>query len=119
MGKVMKDSKEAFAAAHLLALQATEMVRGQMPALGGRGFNSSKRGRPATAPGLTRRFVLVPKLLISFPEIKHSNGGPVDFGREFNASQPGHLRIRRFIFWTCWGRKLLKIVAKFPPGGQP
>ena len=56
MGNVMKDSEEAFTVADLLALQATEMARGQTPALGGRGFNSSRRSRPATAPILMRRF---------------------------------------------------------------
>ena len=41
----------------------------------GRGLNCSKKGRPATAPGLTRRFFLpAPKLLISLSEIKNSNG---------------------------------------------
>jgi len=85
---------------------------------GGSGFKSSRRGLPVTAPGLMRRFFLLPKLLISFPEIKHSNVDPGDFSKEFKGSQPGHLPIPRFIFRACLGPPASKNRREIPGGGR-
>jgi hypothetical protein len=79
------------------------------------------RGRPATAPDLMRRFFLLPKLLISFSEIKNSNGGPAN-----SAGISMHLDPPPSIFGDYFFRDQLagnfpeKNVAKFPGGeGQP
>ena len=97
-GKVDSTLACAHARAGHIDRRFGRMRQRSTPVGGGRGFNSSRRGRPATAPGLMRRFFLLPKLLISFPEIKHSNVDPGDFSKEFKGSQPGHLPIPRFIF---------------------
>jgi hypothetical protein len=65
-----------------------------------------------------RRFFLLPKLLISFPEIKHSNVDPGDFSKEFKGSQPGHLPIPRFIFRACLGPPASKNRREIPGGGR-
>jgi hypothetical protein len=61
------DGKSGFGLACAYARAGyTDRILGRMrqrsnPGGGGRGFNSSRRGRPFTAPGLTPGFFLVPK----------------------------------------------------------
>jgi hypothetical protein len=77
------------------------------------------QGEVAQQPHLVSRadFFWCRKLLISFPEIKDSNGSPDDFSKEFKGSQPGHLPIPRFIFRACLGPPASKNCREIPGGG--
>jgi hypothetical protein len=86
---------------------------------GGRGFNSSKRGHPATAPTLMRRFFSGVKTFDYF------SGNQIfkRRSRQFLLTKQGGLAIEVLAFEHLFsrrgdGRAIRKTVAKFPGGGM-
>jgi hypothetical protein len=92
---------------------------GAKAAGGGRGFNSSKRGRPATAPILMRRFFSSAKTFDYF----FGNQIFKRRSRQFLLAEQSGLAIEVPAFEHLFsrrgdGRAIRKIVAKFPGGGE-
>jgi hypothetical protein len=69
----IQQTANAFAVRTTPARRFKQEPRGWELDEGGRGFNSSERGRFATAHTLMQRFFLVPGVLNFFPGIKNSN----------------------------------------------
>jgi hypothetical protein len=90
---------------------------GELLPAGGRGFNSLRRGCPATAPTLMRRFFFGPKLLIFFKRNQVFQTLDSKFLRRNKADRSASHRVRPFIFQRAPGGRFRKIVAKFPGGG--